>query len=68
MVAICLSKKVATRFMKSHDFVEGVTAVIIKKHQRPRWQPASQEEVSLEIVNSFFVPFEDASWELWAEE
>jgi len=60
--------RVATRFMKSHDFVEGVTAVIIKKHQRPRWQPASQEEVSLEIVNSFFVPFEDASWELWAEE
>jgi hypothetical protein len=32
--------------MESHDFIEGVNAVIIEKHHNPQWKPSHHEEVS----------------------
>lgn len=58
--------RVACRFMESHDFIEGVNAVIIEKHHDPQWKPSHHEEVSEDVVSSFFVPFTTASRELWA--
>ena len=52
--------------MESHDFVEGVRAVIIEKDNRPRWQPVRIDQVTQEYVQHYFVPFNDAKRELWA--
>lgn len=41
-------------FMLSHDFHEGVRAVVVDKDRQPRWNPGSIEEVSLEFVDSYF--------------
>jgi enoyl-CoA hydratase/carnithine racemase len=39
------------------DFPEGVRAQIIDKDKKPRWQPASLELVSQDIVDSYFGKF-----------
>lgn len=36
------------------DMVEGVRALIVDKDKRPRWSPASLEEVTQDLVQSFF--------------
>lgn len=51
--------------MQSHDFVEGVRAVIIDKDNRPKWEPKRLEDVTREFVESYFVPFSDTKQELW---
>lgn len=46
---------IASKFMEHPDFVEGVTAKLIKKPpQPPRWQPAYLDEVADAEVQSFF--------------
>ena len=54
------------RFMESHDFVEGVRAVIIEKDNLPHWNPVRIDQVTQEYVQHYFVPFTDAKRELWA--
>ncbi len=44
----------AVSCMRSHDFVEGVRAAVIDKDRAPRWNPASLDDVSEEIVLSYF--------------
>ncbi len=44
----------AVSCMRSHDFIEGVRAVVIDKDRAPRWDPATLEHVSEEIVASYF--------------
>jgi 3-hydroxyisobutyryl-CoA hydrolase len=48
----------ATKFMASHDFTEGVTALLIEK-RAPTWQPASLEAISPEqspkLTEDFFL-------------
>jgi len=39
-----------------HDFFEGVRALLIDKDQNPRWNPASIEKVTPEIVEGHFKP------------
>lgn len=52
---------IAGAFMEHHDFVEGVSARLIKKPaQQPKWQPATLAEVDWEAVNAFFLPPEGA--------
>ena len=53
--------------MESHDFVEGVRAVIIDKDNRPLWQPSTIDGVSEQYVASYFAPFSDPSQELWGK-
>jgi enoyl-CoA hydratase/carnithine racemase len=44
----------ARAFLRGHDFLEGVRAVLIDKDQKPRWQPATLESVTREQVESHF--------------
>lgn len=45
---------VAQAFMESHDFFEGVRAVVVDKDQSPSWSPAKLEDVQDGFVDSFF--------------
>jgi enoyl-CoA hydratase len=46
----------ATRVVRTHDFREGVHAVLIHKHNQPQWDPATPEEVSEEMLDVLFAP------------
>lgn len=45
----------AKHFLQSHDFFEGIRAILVDKDQSPHWRPAQLEEVSDEAVEAFFV-------------
>jgi 3-hydroxyisobutyryl-CoA hydrolase len=45
---------IAARFMSHPDFVEGVTARLMKPRRDPVWTPATLDEVTDEDVASFF--------------
>jgi enoyl-CoA hydratase len=45
-----------TRFMAHPDFAEGIRAQIVDKDRRPRWRPASLDQVGSGDVDAFFVP------------
>lgn len=49
--------RLASRFGQSHDFREGIRAVIIDKDQNPQWKPANLEGVSDADVSHYFLPF-----------
>ncbi|KAL9096870.1 MAG: hypothetical protein Q9165_000834 [Trypethelium subeluteriae] len=47
--------RIAARFMRHPDFVEGVSARLIRKPaERPRWRPERIEEVDPRTVDEFF--------------
>ena len=46
--------RMAVACAASHDFYEGVRAAVIDKDGRPRWRPASLEEVGPEMVSRYF--------------
>lgn len=46
--------KIASRFMSHPDFVEGVTARLMKPRREPQWQPATLDQVTDDDVASFF--------------
>ncbi len=47
------------RFTKANDFSEGVRALLVDKGDKPKWKPATYQEVSKEIVDWYFKPLED---------
>jgi enoyl-CoA hydratase len=54
--AMRMEYRLARHFMTAPDFYEGVRAAVIDKDQSPRWQPASLEEVSDDVVARYFEP------------
>ncbi len=54
--ALKLDFAIARRFMESGEFFEGIRAAIIDKDQKPKWSPAALEDVSDELVASYFEP------------
>lgn len=43
-------------FIQSHDFFEGIRAILIEKTQNPEWQPAELHKISKAEVEAFFTP------------
>ncbi|MDZ4366359.1 MAG: enoyl-CoA hydratase/isomerase family protein [Afipia sp.] len=51
-----LEYRLIERFVKGHDFYEGVRAVVIDKDQAPKWKPATLAEMSAGDVDGYFAP------------
>jgi enoyl-CoA hydratase len=46
----------AGRVARTHDFREGVRALLIDKDDNPQWDPATPEEVTEEMLDVLFAP------------
>ena len=53
----------AGRIVRTHDFREGVRALLIDKDNNPQWEPATPEEVTDEMLDVLFAPLADT--EAW---
>jgi enoyl-CoA hydratase len=53
---MALEYALATRMTVAPDFREGVSAVLIAKHGRPRWRPPTPEAVSDSMIDALFAP------------
>jgi enoyl-CoA hydratase len=42
--------------LRSHDFVEGIRALLIDKDRTPRWSPATLTMCSQDDVEAYFAP------------
>jgi enoyl-CoA hydratase len=49
----------AGRVVRTHDFREGVRALLIDKTGDPQWDPAAPEEVTDEMLDVLFAPLPD---------
>ena len=55
--------RIGSRVLLRPDFAEGVRAVIVDKTGDPKWNPATPEEVSDELIDSIFAPLpENEEW------
>jgi enoyl-CoA hydratase len=53
----------AGHVVKTHDFKEGVNALLIEKHNEPKWDPATPEGVTDAMLNALFAPLPpDQQW------
>ncbi len=57
--AMKLEFRLTNRFMRGHDFYEGVRAIIIDKDQSPKWKPATLADVSAAEVEEYFATLGD---------
>jgi enoyl-CoA hydratase/carnithine racemase len=56
--------RMAQHFMKEgSDFREGIRAALVDKDGNPQWKPSKLEDVTQEMVNSYFGPIEH-EWEI----
>ena len=53
---MAMEYRIACRMVATHDFAEGVRAVIVEKDNAPRWNPARLEEVTEADVDAIFAP------------
>lgn len=55
--------RIAARVLTRPDFAEGVRAVIVDKTNDPKWNPATPEEVTDELIEQIFAPLgEGKEW------
>lgn len=55
--------RIASRVIMRPDFAEGVRAVIVDKDHAPRWNPATAEGVTDELLDAIFAPLPaDEEW------
>lgn len=53
----------ATRVVRTHDFREGVHALLIHKTGEPQWDPSTPQEVTAEMLDVLFEPLpETEAW------
>jgi enoyl-CoA hydratase len=53
----------AGRVVRTHDFREGVRALLIDKDNSPKWDPATPEDVTDEMLDVLFAPLpETEAW------
>ena len=48
--------RVASRVLTLPDFAEGVRAVIVDKDHAPKWNPATPEDVTDDLIDAIFAP------------
>jgi enoyl-CoA hydratase len=48
--------RLASRVIHTHDFIEGVRAVIADKDNAPRWSPQTAQQISDTALDEFFAP------------
>ncbi len=53
---MAMEYRIGYRILQSHDFLEGVRAVIVDKDNAPKWSPATPEDVSEGLLNAIFAP------------
>jgi enoyl-CoA hydratase len=53
--ALRMDYRIVSRICRSHDFYEGVRAVIVDKDNRPRWAPSPSEPE----IDAYFAPLDD---------
>ena len=51
-----LEFRLTNRFMRGHDFYEGVRAVIVEKDNAPKWNPPDLKGVTERDVAAYFDP------------
>ena len=58
----------AGRVVRTHDFREGVRALLIDKSGDPKWDPAAPEEVTEDMIDVLFAPLpESEAWTPFVE-
>lgn len=53
---VTMEYRLSQACMIGRDFYEGIRAVLVDKDKTPRWQPASLDDVSDDMVASYFEP------------
>jgi enoyl-CoA hydratase len=48
--------RIAQRLMLQADYFEGVRALLVDKDGRPRWSPATLDDVDPRAIDAFFAP------------
>jgi enoyl-CoA hydratase len=51
---MAMEYRIGARVVQRHDFLEGVRAVIVDKDNAPKWNPATLEGVSEELLDAIF--------------
>lgn len=46
--------RISQHMMAGAEFFEGVRAILIERDNRPKWNPATRQEISTEMVNAYF--------------
>lgn len=60
---MAMEYRLGGRIVRTHDFQEGVRAVIVDKDNAPQWSPSSLEDVSDAAVDALFAPLPpDEEW------
>lgn len=58
-----MEMRIGARVVMSHDFTEGVRAVIVDKDNQPQWEPATLEGVTDAMLDAVFAPLPaDQEW------
>ncbi len=53
-----IENRIAHHMISSHDFREGVRAMLIDKDKTPKWQPNKLSSVTDEMIDTYFQPVE----------
>jgi len=53
---MAMEYRIASRVLTRPDFAEGVRAVIVDKTHDPKWDPATPEDVTEELLDAIFAP------------
>jgi enoyl-CoA hydratase len=56
---MALEYRIAARVLMLPDFAEGVRAVLVDKDRSPKWNPATPEGVSDDLIAAIFAPLPD---------
>lgn len=60
---MAMEYRIASRVLTRPDFAEGVRAVIVDKDNAPKWNPATAEGVSDDLIDSILAPLPaDEEW------